>query len=41
MAAKQKKKYYDQKGNEINDETLLLDIAIGDTIIFYREEKSG
>jgi hypothetical protein len=36
-----KRKYYDKQGNEINDETLLDDIARGATVISYREEKSG
>lgn len=38
---KKKKKYYDEKGNEINDEQLLKDIANGARVIKYNEEKSG
>lgn len=38
---KNKKIYYDKQGNEINDETLLDDIARGATVISYKEEKSG
>jgi hypothetical protein len=34
-----KKKYYDKRGNEITDETLLADIAKGVTVISYREDK--
>jgi len=41
ISAKKKKKYYDKQGNEINDETLLKDIARGATVYSYHEEKSG
>jgi hypothetical protein len=40
-AKNKKKKYYDKQGNEINDQTLLDDIARGATVISYHEEKSG
>ena|SRR4249920_2989207 len=33
-----KKRYFDQQGNEINDEVLLADIARGAKVIFYKEE---
>ena len=32
-----KKKYHDKQGNEINDEQLLKDMAIGKTVISYKE----
>ena len=35
------KMYYDKQDNEINDETLLQDIAHGANVISYHEEKSG
>lgn len=39
---KKKKKYYDQKGNEINDEQLKKDMASGTVrVISYHEQKSG
>ena len=38
---KKQKKYYDQSGNEINDETLLKDIARGANVIRYYEDKQG
>jgi hypothetical protein len=38
---KKKKKYFDEKGNEINDEQLLKDIARGVKVISYNEVKSG
>lgn len=38
---KKKKKYYDEKGNEINDAQLLKDIANGAHVISYNEQKSG
>lgn len=41
MTPKKKKKYYDKQGNEINDETLLKDIARGVKVIRYHEQKSG
>lgn len=41
FTAKKKKKYYDKQGNEINDETLLNDIAQGSKVIYYNEVKSG
>jgi hypothetical protein len=39
FTTKSKKKYYDEKGNEINDEQLLKDMASGKTIISYHEYK--
>lgn len=36
---KKKKKYYEQHGNEINEEQLLKDIADGKNVISYREYK--
>jgi hypothetical protein len=41
ISPKKKKKYYDRFGNEINDPTLLQDIAQGANVISYREVKSG
>jgi hypothetical protein len=41
ITAKKQKKYYDKQGNEINDETLLKDIARGVKVIRYHEQKSG
>ncbi len=41
ITPKSKKKYYDEKGNEINDEQLLKDIANGAHVISYNEQKSG
>jgi hypothetical protein len=41
IKAKPKKKYYDEKGNEINDEQLIKDIANGTHVISYHEEKQG
>jgi len=41
VQAKKKKKYYDSKGNEINDEQLLKDMASGIHVISYNEQKSG
>jgi hypothetical protein len=38
---KKPKVYRDSLGNEINDETLLQDIARGATVISYYEQKSG
>jgi uncharacterized Zn finger protein (UPF0148 family) len=38
IQAKKSKKYYDKQGNEINDETLLKDIANGKTVISYSED---
>ena len=41
MTPKKKKKYYDKQGNEINDETLLKDLARGTIkIISYNEYKT-
>ena len=41
ITPKKQKKYYDKKGNEINDEQLLKDIAAGAHVISYHEQKSG
>lgn len=41
FTVKKAKKYYDQKGNEINDEQLLKDIANGAHVISYHEQESG
>lgn len=41
MTPKKDKKYFDQSGNEINDEQLLKDMANGMNVISYREVKSG
>jgi hypothetical protein len=41
ISAKKSKKHYDKQGNEINDETLLKDIARGVNVIKYHEQKSG
>lgn len=41
ISRKKKKKYYSKNGVEINDETLLKDIANGADVIFYNEKKSG
>ncbi len=41
ITAKKKKKYYDDLGNEINDETLIQDIQRGMHVIRYEETKSG
>ena len=41
ITPKKKKKYYDEKGNEVNDEQLLKDIAAGAHVISYHEQKSG
>jgi len=41
IQAKKQKKYFDQSGNEINDEQLLKDIAQGKHVISYNEYKSG
>jgi hypothetical protein len=41
VQAKKQKKYFDDKGNEINDELLLKDIANGANVISYHEQKSG
>jgi len=34
---KKKKRYFDQQGNVINDETLIQDAKLGKTIIRYEE----
>ncbi len=39
ISPKPKKKYYDQNGNEITDETLLQDIARGAKVLYYREDE--
>jgi hypothetical protein len=39
ITAKKKKKYYDQQGNLITDETLIQDVARGATIYRYHEQK--
>jgi hypothetical protein len=41
ITPKKKKKYYDEKGNEINDSQVLKDIAHGAHVISYSEVKSG
>src|SRR5687768_9870319 len=41
MTPKKDKKYFDQSGNEINDEQLLKDMAQGAHVISYHEYKSG
>ena len=42
IQAKKKKKFFDQEDNEINDKTLLNDMARGNVrVIKYHEEKSG
>jgi hypothetical protein len=41
VTPKKKKKYYDEKGNKINDQQLLKDIANGARVISYHEQKSG
>lgn len=41
ITSKKQKKYYDEKGNEINDEQLLKDIANGAHVISYNEYKHG
>jgi hypothetical protein len=40
FTAKSKKKYYDKRGNEINDEQVLKDMANGMNIISYHEYKT-
>src|ERR671918_2999208 len=41
LAKNKNKKHYDKAGNEINDETLLQDIANGSHVIYYNEVKLG
>ena len=41
IQAKKVKKYYDDSGNEITDETLIGDIKRGAHVISYHEQKSG
>lgn len=41
VQAKKQKKYFDQSGNEINDEQLQKDMAQGAHVISYQEFKMG
>jgi hypothetical protein len=41
IQAKKQKRYYDNFGSLINDETLIQDIKQGKTVIRYEETKSG
>jgi len=41
VSGKSKKKYFDQKGTEINDPDLIQDIMQGAHVISYHEEKHG
>jgi hypothetical protein len=41
ITARSKKKYYDKRGNEINDPDLIREIQRGANVIFYHEENRG
>jgi len=41
IQGKKQKKYYDDSGNEITDETLINDVKRGAHVISYQETKSG
>jgi len=41
IQGKKKKRYFDDSGNEINDQTLINDIQRAVHVIRYHEEKSG